>query len=64
MEEMTFESPVGPVTYREIDHQSTMGAYVGYTAQKEGRGIMIKWQYRDGKDYLPGDEEVKQLRKE
>ena len=64
LEEMTFESPVGPVTYRKIDHQSTMGAYVGYTAQKEGRGIMVKWQYMDGKDYLPGDEEVVQLREE
>ena len=62
MEGLAFESPVGPVAYRKIDHQSTMGAYVGYTAQKEGRGIMVEWQYMDGKDYLPGDEEVRKLR--
>jgi len=62
MEGLAFESPVGPVAYRKIDHQSTMGAYVGYTAQKEGRGIMVEWRYMDGKDYLPGDEEVRKLR--
>ena len=64
MEGLTFDSPVGPVTFRQIDHQSTMGAYVGYTALKDGKGIMVNWQYDDGKGFLPGDEAVKQLRKE
>jgi branched-chain amino acid transport system substrate-binding protein len=48
--------------YRKIDHQSTMGAYVGYTALKDGKGIMVKWKYADGKDYLPGDAEVMKMR--
>ncbi len=64
MEGLTFDSPVGPVTFRQIDHQSTMGAYVGYTALKDGKGIMVNWQYDDGKGFLPGDEAVKQLRQE
>jgi branched-chain amino acid transport system substrate-binding protein len=62
MEGLTFESPVGTITYRKIDHQSTMGAYVGYTALKDGRGIMVDWKYMDGKDFLPGDAEVRKLR--
>lgn len=62
MEGLSFESILGPITYRKIDHQSTMGAYVGYTALKEGRGIMVNWKYADGKDYLPGEAEVMQLR--
>jgi branched-chain amino acid transport system substrate-binding protein len=62
MEGLTFNSIVGPVTYRKIDHQSTMGAYVGYTALKDGKGIMVDWQYADGKDYLPSDEEVMKIR--
>jgi branched-chain amino acid transport system substrate-binding protein len=62
MEGLTFDSIVGPVTYRKIDHQSTMGAYVGYTALKDGKGIMVDWQYADGKDYLPSDEEVMKIR--
>ncbi len=62
MEGLTFDSIVGPVTFRKIDHQSTMGAYVGYTALKDGKGIMIKWKYADGKDYLPSDAEVRKLR--
>lgn len=62
MEGLSFASPVGMVTYRKIDHQSTMGAYVGFTALKEGKGIMVDWTYLDGKDFLPSDEEVKKLR--
>lgn len=62
MEGLTFRSIVGPVSYRKIDHQSTMGAYVGYTALKQGKGIMVNWKYADGKDYLPSDAEVMKLR--
>jgi branched-chain amino acid transport system substrate-binding protein len=62
MEGLSFDSIVGPVTYRKIDHQSTMGAYVGYTALKDGKGVMVKWEYADGKDFLPADAEVMQLR--
>jgi branched-chain amino acid transport system substrate-binding protein len=39
-----------------------MGAYVGYTALKDGKGIMVDWKYADGKDYLPSDAEVMKLR--
>ena len=62
MEGLTFDSIVGPIQYRKIDHQSTMGAYVGYTGLKEGKGIMVNWKYADGKDYLPSDAEVMKLR--
>ena len=56
------QSPTGPFTFRAIDHQSTMGAYVGRTALQDGQGIMVDWFYADGKDYLPSDEEVRQMR--
>jgi branched-chain amino acid transport system substrate-binding protein len=63
MKGLTFDSPVGKITFRAIDHQSTMGAYVGWTAVKDGKGIMKDWKYLDGADYLPSDAEVKKLRK-
>ena len=50
------------LTYRALDHQSTMGAYVGRLAQRDGKGVMVDWVYRDGLSYLPPDEEVKKLR--
>ena len=62
MEGLTFDSIIGPISYRKIDHQSTMGAYVGYTAVKDGKGVMVDWKYLDGKNYLPSDEEVRKLR--
>jgi len=62
MEGLEFDSPIGPITFRKIDHQSTMGAYVGRIALADGKGIMVDWKYADGKDYQPGDDEVKQMR--
>ena len=62
MKGLSFMSPVGNVTFRPIDHQSTMGAYVGHTALKDGKGVMVDWEYLDGKDFLPSDDEVKMLR--
>ena len=61
-EGITVDSPTGPFTFRAIDHQATMGAYVGRTALKDGRGIMVNWRYADGADYMPSDAEVKALR--
>ncbi|MFC3229680.1 ABC transporter substrate-binding protein [Marinibaculum pumilum] len=62
MEGLTFDSPMGPITFREIDNQSTMGAWVGKTKLVDGSGIMVDWEYFDGADYLPSDEVVKQRR--
>ena len=61
-EGITVDSPTGPFTFRAIDHQATMGAYVGRTALKDGRGIMVNWRYADGADYMPTDAEVKAMR--
>jgi branched-chain amino acid transport system substrate-binding protein len=52
----------GPIEFRAIDHQSTMGAFVGTIALKDGLGVMSNWSYRDGAKYLPPDSEVKILR--
>jgi branched-chain amino acid transport system substrate-binding protein len=59
-----FQSPFGPVTFRALDHQSTLGAYVGKLALRGGRGTMVDWRYADGKDYLPADDEVRRIRPE
>ena len=55
-------TPLGPVTFRKIDHQSTLGAFIGKTSQKDGKGIMVDTSYRKGSDYLPSDAEVEKLR--
>jgi branched-chain amino acid transport system substrate-binding protein len=55
-------SPFGEITFRKIDHQSTLGAFVGKTALKDGKGVMVDSVYRNGADYLPSDAEVEKLR--
>lgn len=62
MKGLSFDAPSGPITFRAIDHQSTMGAYVGWTKLEDGKGKMINWTYENGADYLPSDEVVRQLR--
>ena len=55
-------TPFGPITYRPQDHQSTMGAYVGRTGLKDGKGVMTSFVYVDGASVQPSDAEVKKLR--
>lgn len=62
MSGISVDTPIGKVTYRALDHQSTMGAYVGKLAQKNGTGVMVDWHFADGAKYLPPDDEVKKLR--
>ncbi len=62
MRGLEFGTPLGPVTFRDIDHQSTMGTYVGKTTLVDGKGVMVDWSYKNGADYLPTDDEVRALR--
>ena len=61
-EGLAMPSPFGEITFRKIDHQSTLGAYVGKTAVKDGKGVMVDSVYRKGSDYLPSDADVEKLR--
>ena len=55
-------SPFGAIQYRAIDHQSTMGAYVGTIAVEKGKGTMTDFKYVDGASVMPPDDVVKKLR--
>ena len=62
MKGLQVDTPFGKILYRPLDHQSTMGAYVGRIGLKDGKGVMTSWRYADGASYLPSDAEVKKLR--
>jgi len=62
MTNLDVETPFGKITFRALDHQSTMGAYVGRTALKDGKGVMVDFKYADGKDYQPDDDVVRKMR--
>src|SRR5258707_7552474 len=61
---LQMESPLGRITWRAIDHQSTMGAYVGQLARKDGRGVMVNCRYAAGAKFQPPDSEIRKLRKD
>ncbi|WP_233149469.1 ABC transporter substrate-binding protein [Herbaspirillum camelliae] len=56
------ETPVAAIVYRPQDHQSTLGAFVGRTGLKDGRGVMTSFTYVDGAALQLPDAEVKKLR--
>ena len=64
LEGLKVETPIGPITYRPFDHQSTMGSWVGTTRldRKRGMGIMVNWEYVPGERVLPSEAEVRKMR--
>ncbi|MCC7280938.1 MAG: ABC transporter substrate-binding protein [Acetobacteraceae bacterium] len=59
---LAFPTPLAPAQYRALDQQSTLGAFVGRLALKNGKGAMVDWRYADGANYLPTDAEVIAMR--
>ncbi|HBM61071.1 MAG TPA: twin-arginine translocation pathway signal protein [Citreicella sp.] len=55
-------TPIGTLHYREIDNQSSLGAWVGTTAVEDGKGVMVNWEYKDPAAYTPSDEDVTAMR--
>jgi branched-chain amino acid transport system substrate-binding protein len=64
MKGLEMPTPFGPIVWRALDHQSTMGAYVGQLSRKSSQGVMVNWRFAEGSRFLPPIEEVKALRKE
>lgn len=56
------DTPYGPIQYRKIDHQSTMGVYIGITALENGKTVMKDFAYFDGARLQPPDEQVRKMR--
>lgn len=57
-----FPTPFGECEYRAIDHQSTLGGFVGKLALENGKGVMTDFRYVDGAATLPPDSLVRKLR--
>jgi branched-chain amino acid transport system substrate-binding protein len=62
MRGMQMSSPFGPFTWRALDHQATLGAFVGTTAVHQGRGVMKNFRYVDGASVQPSEAEVRRMR--
>ena len=58
----SFETPFGPALYRALDHQSTLGTYVGKLGTVKDKPAMVDWHYVDGASVMPPDAEVRALR--
>jgi len=61
---LDLDTPFGPIRFRTVDQQSTMGTFVGRTTVKGDRGALVDWAYKDGADYLPPQDVVESWRPE
>jgi branched-chain amino acid transport system substrate-binding protein len=64
LKDMRFDTVVGPVTMRGIDHQSTLGEWVGELTLKGRQGAMKNVRYVDGATVMFPEAEVKAARKD
>ena len=60
---LTIDTPIGPMTIRAIDGQSTMGLWVGRTELVDGKPAFVEYQYEEGSKFLPSEEEVMEMRR-
>jgi branched-chain amino acid transport system substrate-binding protein len=64
LENMRFDTIVGPVTMRGLDNQSTLGIWVGETTLKGRQGAMKNVRYIDGATVMFPEAEVRAVRKD
>jgi len=62
MRGLAWTTPFGPAMFRRVDHQSTMGAFVGRLDVRAGKGTMVDWRYADGAKFLPTEAEAARRR--
>jgi len=62
MRGLSVDGPLGRFSWRAIDHQATVGAFVGVTGLNQGRGVMKEFRYIDGASVQPSDAEIRKLR--
>lgn len=55
-------TPDGLVSFRDIDHQSSWGHYIGTTKLVDGKPKFVEWDYKNTHDYLPSNEYIHSLR--
>src|SRR3546814_13090842 len=60
---LELDTPLGPIEMRAADQQSTMGTFVGRLTVQDGMPRMVDWQYHDGQEYMPSEEEATELRR-
>ncbi len=55
LEGLTISTPVGPVTFRADDHQSTLGAWIGVSRYDAARSLatVADWEYIAGEKHPP-----------
>jgi branched-chain amino acid transport system substrate-binding protein len=62
LEGLEIDTAVGPITMRAVDHQSSMGAWVGTLTVKNGEGAMVDWSFQDGTPFMTPEAEIRERR--
>lgn len=61
-EGLRFDTLVGRIEFRTIDHQATLGTWIGTLDIERGNGIMRDWTYKDGARFMTLESDVRTRR--
>ncbi len=61
---MSFDTVIGKITIRAVDHQATFGSWVGRLARKGAGGALVDFKYADGANVMYPEAEARAARKE
>lgn len=62
LKNLYMDSPFGVVRMRGLDHQSSLGTFVGRLEYNDGKNRMKHWYYADGSDHWPAPKVVERRR--
>ena len=64
LEDLRFDTIVGPMLMRGLDNQATHGAWVGETTLRGRVGAMKNWRFEDGANHMFAETEVRAARRD
>jgi len=59
-----FDSPLGTLQMRALDHQVNVGTFVGRLGFQDQKNHMVNWYYAEGADHWPPSKEVIKRRRD
>jgi branched-chain amino acid transport system substrate-binding protein len=59
---LSFEGPVGTVTYRTVDNQAAMPYFIGKLGKQNGKPALVQWRKLEADKLLPSPAETLKLR--
>ncbi len=62
IENLTINAPTGRLTMLASTHETDLGLWIGKTAVREGKGVLVDYAFKPSAPFLPSAEQIRQWR--